>query len=223
MMFTSTNHASTLLPSLLPVALRDTALTVASLATDPAPQSFATFRQKCRKQVEDLRKEMTSAGHPRDVVEDAVYAQCALLDEKALSNLKGSDRDEWERVPLQVDEFQSNDAGHELIARIERRLAHPQPVLPLLAIFGAVLDLGFTGKFALAGRDARVALVKAISERLGRGQDTSGPVVIKARAASRWTARLSPLAWVVIACVGVAVVYVALDQWLNASIARIAH
>ena len=219
MMSASTTHTTTLLP----VTLRDTALTVAALATNPAPLSFDTFRQQCNQQVQRLREEMKSAGHPHDVVEDAVYAQCALLDEKALSNLKGDDRDAWERVPLQVDEFQSNDAGHELIARIERRLAQPQSVLPLLAIFGAVLDLGFTGKFALAGRDARVALVRAIDERLGRERDTSGPIVIKARATSHWTVRLSPLAWVVIACVWAAVLYFALDRWLNASIARIAH
>jgi type VI secretion system protein ImpK len=219
MMSTSTTHTG----KLLPVALRDTALTVASLATNPAPPAFDTFRRQCKDQVRRLREEMQSAGHSLDVVEDAVYAQCALLDEKALSNLKGLDRDAWERVPLQVDEFQSNDAGHELIARIERRLAQPQPVLPLLAIFGAVLDLGFTGKFALTGRDARGALVKALNARLGHAQDTGGPIVIMPRAASRWSARFSPLAWVVIACVGAAFVYVALDQWLNASIARIAH
>ncbi|WP_025601481.1 DotU family type IV/VI secretion system protein [Burkholderia sp. WSM2230] len=219
----STNRTPTLLPSLLPVALRDTALTVALLAADPAPQSFSAFREKCQGQVRRLREEMRSAGHPHGVIEDAAYAQCALLDETALSNLRGEDRDAWERLPLQVDEFQSNEAGHELIARIERRLAEPQPVLPLLAIFCAVLDLGFTGKFALAGRDARAALVKALGERLGRAQDTAGPVVIKAHDASRWTERLSPLTWVVGACVVATVVYVALDQWLNASVARIAH
>ncbi|WP_408445225.1 DotU family type IV/VI secretion system protein [Paraburkholderia sediminicola] len=215
--------STTCTTTLLPVALRDTALSVASLACDPAPPSFATFREKCKQQVARLREEMKSAGHPHDVVEDAVYAQCALLDESALSNLRGNDRDAWEREPLQVDEFQSHDAGDELILRIERRLAQPHPVLPLLAIFGAVLDLGFTGKFALAGRDDRVALVRAISERLGRDQDTSGPVVVKRGPARHWNARLSPLAWVVVSCFVAGVVYLAFDQWLTASIAEIAH
>ncbi|MBW0448413.1 DotU family type IV/VI secretion system protein [bacterium M00.F.Ca.ET.228.01.1.1] len=223
MTYASTSRAATLPPSLLPVALRDTALTVALLAADPAPQSFSAFRDKCKQQVRRLREEMQSAGHPQGVIEDAAYAQCALLDETALSNLRGDDRDAWQRLPLQVDEFHSNEAGHELIARIERRLAEPQPVLPLLAIFCAVLDLGFTGKFAFAGREARAALIKALSERLGRAQDTSSSIVIKAPGSTRWTERLTPLTWVVGACVFAAVVYVALDQWLNASVARIAH
>jgi type VI secretion system protein ImpK len=117
--------STTCTTTLLPVALRDTALSVASLACDPAPPSFATFREKCKQQVARLREEMKSAGHPHDVVQDAVYAQCAILDESALSNLRGGDRDAWAREPLQVDEFQSHDAGDELILRIERRLAQP--------------------------------------------------------------------------------------------------
>lgn len=212
------SHANT---SLLPVALRDTALSVATLASDYAPQSFDDFRGACKTQIQALREELTSALHPSDVVEDAVYAQCALLDEKALSHLKGSDRDAWEHEPLQVDEFQSHDAGDELIRRIERRLAQPQPVLPLLAIFGAVLDLGFTGKFALAGHDARTALVRAISERLGRDHDKSSVLVVKPEGLRRWNGHLSPLVWVAISCAAAGVAYLALDQWLNASIARI--
>ncbi|APR35978.1 DotU family type IV/VI secretion system protein [Paraburkholderia sp. SOS3] len=211
---------------LLPVALRDTALTVTALAGDAMPTTFDTFRRKCVEQVERLRSELTTAGHPRDVIEDAAYAQCALLDEAALSSLKGVDRNAWEREPLQVSEFQSHDAGEELIARIERRLAQPQPVLPLLAIFAAVLDLGFRGKFALDGRDARAALMRTLDERLGRhgeSSDTSGPVVVRTGNSRRRFSNLSPLAWVVIATVCASVIYVALDQWLTASIARITH
>ncbi|MGQ7933545.1 DotU family type IV/VI secretion system protein [Paraburkholderia sp. D1E] len=214
-------------PTLLPVALRDTALTVTSLSSDAAPaSSFDDFRRKCKKQIEGLRAELRSAGHPRDVVEDAAYAQCALLDEAALNMLKGSDRDAWEREPLQVVEFQSHDAGQELITRIERRLAEPQPVLPLLAIFGAVLSLGFTGKFAIDGRDARAALMRAVDERLARGigrTDPTGAVIVTQGVGHRWLDKLSPIAWVMIASVAAAVVYFAIDQWLNASIAQIAQ
>jgi type VI secretion system protein ImpK len=217
---TSTSNVNTLL---LPVALRDTALSVAILAGESKPQSAEEFRTKCKKQIQALRQELTSAAHPADVVEDAVYAQCALLDEMALSHLEGYARDAWEREPLQVDEFQSHDAGDELVRRIERRLAQPQPVLPLLAIFGAVLDLGFTGKFALAGHDARTALMRAIGERLGPDHERHSVLVVQAAGGLRWSGHLSPLAWVAIACVAAGVVYLALDQWLTASIARIAH
>ncbi|WER48134.1 DotU/TssL family secretion system protein [Cupriavidus sp. WKF15] len=209
---------------MLPRALRDTALTVTALAdaARPAP-GFETFRTRCLEQVSRLREEFSAKGQPADVVEDAAYAQCALLDEVALRWLQGTDRDAWEREPLQVAQFQSHDAGEALITRIERRLAEPQPVLPLLAVFHAVLGLGFQGRFALKGASARAALMRAIDERLGYAgvQEASGPVLVTVGKTSRWR-HLSPLAWVAIACVGSGLVYVALDRWLAAAIARLA-
>lgn len=217
---------STAYPMLLPVALRDTALTATALAGLARAPSFEEFRQKCKQQVERLRAEMTSAGHPTDVIDDAAYAQCALLDEVALSSLSGQHRDAWEHAPLQLSEFESHDAGKQLITRIEQRLAQHQPVLPLLAIFQAVLNLGFKGKFVQDGVDARSALMRAIDERLGRSgepDDMASPVVVRPGVAHRWRGLPSALACVVIACMTAGVAYVALDRWLTTSIARLAH
>src|ERR1700735_4273458 len=109
--------------ALLPNAFRDTAVTVANLADDATSITFASFREKCVAQVKALARELRAAGHLPDVVRDATYAQCALLDETALVRLKGAERDAWEREPLQIKEFQTNDAGDELIAKIHQRLA----------------------------------------------------------------------------------------------------
>jgi type VI secretion system protein ImpK len=108
--------------ALLPNAFRDTAFTVASLADDASSLSFVSFREKCVAQVDALGRELRAAGHLPDVVRDATYAQCALLDETALAHLKGPERDAWEREPLQVQEFKSNDAGYELIDKISSGL-----------------------------------------------------------------------------------------------------
>jgi type VI secretion system protein ImpK len=207
---------------LLPNAFRDTALTVATLADDGSSTTFASFRDTCVAQVDALRRELTAAGHPSDVVADATYAQCALLDETALVRLKDHERDAWEREPLQVREFNTNDAGDELIARINRRLQEPRPKLALLMIFNAVLGLGFTGKFALNGADARIELMRALDQRIGQSHDTSGTVLLTNNAASRWRMNLSPLGWVIASAVIAALVYVALGQWLATSIARLA-
>lgn len=212
----------------LPVALRDTALLVAGLMEDGAPQVYNKFRHTCQDQVRRLREQMTAAGHPADVVEDAAYAQCALLDEAALSCLNGSDRDHWEHEPLQVEEFRSHDAGDELIRRIEQRLSERHPSLTLLAIFNAVLGLGFHGRFALDGDEARFSLMRSIDERLERGgwrrADSSATTVITTAPWSRpWYHRMNPLAWVVAACVASGVVYLMLDRWLSAAIDNLAH
>jgi len=209
--------------ALLPNAFRDTAFSVASLADNATSLSFVSFRAKCVAQVDALGRELRAAGHLPDVVRDATYAQCALLDETALAQLKGPERDAWEREPLQVEAFKSNDAGYELIDRIQQRLAEPRPKLALLHLFNSVLGLGFKGKFALSGADARLELMRALDQRIGEsaGVDTSGTVVLTQNSTSRWSANVSPLCWVIGAVVVAGLVYLALGQWLTASIARI--
>jgi type VI secretion system protein ImpK len=203
----------------LPRALRDTALTIASLADAAQPAVFATFSQRCDTQIAELRAELTAAGHASDVINDAVYAQCALLDEATLKHLKGHDRETWEREPLQVRYFNSHDAGDALIRRIERRLAEPQPVLPLLAIFSTVLGLGFEGNFVLRGAESRNALIRAVNERLDGqvGRMTTATVLVRQGATRRFTGLL-PLTWVVLACAMSGLVYFSAQRWLTVSI-----
>ena len=210
---------------LLPVALRDTAATVAALR-DFRPVSANGLRERCDIQIVRLREELQRRGQPRDVVDDALYAQCALLDEAALRGLSGEARDEWERKPLQVGVFGRNDAGEELLRRIGQRLRDPRPVLPLLAIFAAVLKLGFTGRFGVHEAEARTKLIRSIDGRLERAMngvtaDRSGMVVVTP---SRWRRPpLSPLVWVAIACVAAGLVWFAIDRWLLSTIAGMGH
>ncbi|MBB3261171.1 type VI secretion system protein ImpK [Paraburkholderia bannensis] len=218
---------------LLPVALRDTARIVVELR-DVNPPLLSDLRKRCDEQVAALREELRRRGHPRDVIDDALYAQCALLDEAALNGLGEEARDAWEREPLQVKMFGRNDAGEELLRRIGQRLREPRPVLPLLGIFAAILSLGFKGRYAANEADARTRLIRAIDERLARAMgagtgtsvgttkpDLSAPIVVNP---SRWRRRpLSPLALVLMACVAAGLVWFAIDRWLLSSIAGMAQ
>ncbi|CAJ0704805.1 hypothetical protein R11007_04424 [Ralstonia holmesii] len=208
----------------LPLALRNTALTVTSLANGAQPETFKTFAAQCDQQIGLLRTELAAASCTPDVINDAVYAQCALLDEIALKYLSGGDRDTWEREPLQVRYFNSHDAGDELIRRIERRLAEPQPVLPLLAIFSAVLGLGFEGNFVLRGAESRETLIRSVNGRLDgkAGRETTGAVLVRPGTSRRFTG-LPPFGWIVLACVASGLVYVGAQHWLTASIDALPH
>ncbi len=208
--------------TVLPLALRDTALSVTELRRNAQPATFKIFRARCQAQITRLRDEFREAGHAPDVVEDAVYAQCALLDEVALQHLATHERDAWAREPLQVEAFQSHDAGDVLIERIERRLAEPQPVLPLLVVFQTVLGLGFQGRFIREGDTARCALMEAIDERLTRAglNEETGLVIVAGDKTRGWRG-ISAMAWVPIAMVGTALVYFALDHWLADAIVRL--
>ncbi|MEM5325050.1 DotU/TssL family secretion system protein [Paraburkholderia sp. JHI2823] len=217
------------LPPHLPVSLRDTARTVVALVSGNAP-SLEALRKDADAQINGLREELQRRGHPRDVIDDALYAQCALLDEAALNGLDGEARDAWEREPLQVRVFGRNDAGEELLRRIGQRLREANPVPPLLVIFAAVLGLGFKGRYAVNEGEARARLIHSIEERLARATgasmdrsapDRSGPVVVNP--SRRRRRPLPPLAWVLLACLAAGLGWFAIDRWLLSSIAGMGH
>ena len=87
--------------------LRDTALTVSALSAGFSPEHASTWYEYCKTLVENLRKNLASSGRSAEEIEEISYAQCALLDEVALQNLQGSDREVWEMNPMQVHFFQS--------------------------------------------------------------------------------------------------------------------
>lgn len=209
----------------LPVALRDTALTVSDLyqASGRSSEWAKQVLKNCIDQIAHLKAELRTRGLSPDQIDDAVCAQCALLDEVALRNLEGDARNEWERNPLQLAELKVNDAGEELVRRIEQRLHDAQPTGLLLAIFASVLDLGFTGRLALDGHDARARLRRALDERLGvtsQSDDSNedGAVIVRAPVTRTWGQRISPLGCVALACVAMSLIWFAIDSWLDASV-----
>ena len=72
--------------------LRDTALEVSLLAQGPTDQSAFELRERCQQVVGDFDRALKAGQVPHDVREDAVYAQCGLLDETALRCLADNDR-----------------------------------------------------------------------------------------------------------------------------------
>jgi type VI secretion system protein ImpK len=214
---------------LLPISLRDTARTVVALRSENPP-SLEDLRTDADAQIAGLSEDLQRRGHPRDVIDDALYAQCALIDEAALGGLKGNARDIWEREPLQVRVFSRNDAGEELLRRIAQRLHEATPVLPLLSIFSAVLRLGFMGRYAVNEAEAHAELLRSIDERLAHARggstdrsalDLSGPVVVNPSRRHRRAPSL--LAWVLIASIGAGLIWLAVDRWLLSSIAGMAR
>ena len=105
---------------------------------------------------------------------------------------------------------------------MEQRLRERRRAQSLFAIFAAVLDLGFKGRFALDGDDARMRLRRAIDERLGTSQDANddGSVVVEAAVRVPWMRRISPLAGIALACAMMGMVWFGIDSWLDASVAH---
>jgi len=224
-------HSSPLSPSsnraapILPMAMRDTALTVTELKLNATITDFAVFRERCKAQVKQLRAELAAASYSTAVIDDAAYAQCALLDEIALVKLNGSQHDSWERDPLQMSEFQSHEAGIELIDRVERRLADPHTPIMLLGVFFETFNQGFKGKYMIAGEPARDLLLRALDSRAGRESNPSLDLVDlsdgEEDALNRTRRRPSRLIWAALAAVATVGIYGGLQLWMSASLASL--
>jgi type VI secretion system protein ImpK len=209
----------------LPRAMRDTALTVTELKLNAQPKSFSDFRERCESQVQQLRAELSVAGYSNAVIADAVYAQCALLDEFALIKLQGDEHESWEQDPLQVSEFQSHEAGVELVDRVERCLANPNTPVMLLAVFFETFNLGFKGKFMIAGEPARDVLLRALDARATRQSNPSLGLVNQLDAehnALDKTPSISPrIIWGALVAMVTISIYCGLQLWTSTAVASL--
>jgi type VI secretion system protein ImpK len=205
--------------------LRDTALLVATLAQGgTASHSVADLRERGKRLVREFDAALEARQIAPAVKEEAVYAQCGLLDEVALTYLPFGSKPEWDAHPLQVECFGNHNAGERVFEQIEARMRETPPNLELLECYAAILGLGLKGRYALDGEGKRDALIASLDERLERARPTRDRAFVVDRGpASGWGRlyRLSPWAIAGVACVVAGLVYVACSQMLDVQLAHV--
>ena len=213
--------------------LRDTALLVTHLSNGGQVDNAASLRQQCRLLVAQFATALDEQGIAADVRDDAVVAQCGLIDETALRHLSASDKANWESTPLQVDRFGTHDAGTRVYERLEYRMREPAPNVDLLECYAVVLGLGFRGRYAARsgspedardGEAKRHALIAALVAQIDRLRPAARPGFVTDRSNTRLIDRLrslSPWAIAGMACVIALLVWFAWDRILDAELARL--
>ncbi|WP_175840307.1 DotU family type IV/VI secretion system protein [Burkholderia contaminans] len=213
--------------------LRDTALLVAHLSNGGQVDSHESLRRQCLRLVAQFSTALDAQGVAADVRDDAVLAQCGLIDEAALRNLPAASKSEWESRPLQVDRFGTHDAGTRVYERLEYRMREPAPNVDLLECYAAILSLGFRGRYAArsgASADAhdgeakRQALIAALVAQIDQLRPATRPDFVTDRSNTRLIDRLrslSPWAIAGTACVIAIVVWFAWDRILDAELAQL--
>jgi type VI secretion system protein ImpK len=129
--------------------LRPTALLLSEFARSAGARSAPNLRERCRAVVDDFDAALEGRQVAPDVRKEAVYAQCAVLDELALVHLPPEDKQHWEaHPPLQVERFGNHDAGERIYDRIDARMREALPSNDgLLDFYAALLGLGFRGRY----------------------------------------------------------------------------
>lgn len=204
--------------------LRETALLVTTLAYGGKVEDATGFRNRCVELIEHFSNALERRGYPNDVREDALNAQCGLLDETALHFLPEESRDGWQLKPLQVELFNLHDAGERVIDRLEARMREASPQIDLLECYSAILGLGFVGRYAREGETNRTALLTSLNAQLATLRSSPVRPFIADRAQRRlcdWFHRLSPWATAGLACVAAAMVWIVWTTTLDFQLAHL--
>ncbi|MFC0401897.1 DotU family type IV/VI secretion system protein [Paraburkholderia rhizosphaerae] len=215
--------------------LRDTALLVTQLATSGNTKSFDTLRNKANQRIDEFAAALERCGYPDDVREDALVAQCGLIDEMALTYLPSNDRSRWDAHPLQIQRTNRHDAGERVFERLEHRMRESSPHVDLLEYYADVLALGFVGRYAsprrkssgpgdAEGNAERAALVAALNAQLDTLRpERHRPIVVNRSSwhITNWLYRLSPWAIVCVASAAATVVWLVWSATLDAKLASL--
>jgi type VI secretion system protein ImpK len=205
--------------------LRDTALQVSLLKEGGTAGSVPKLRERCLQLVHAFDAALEARQVPRDVKQDAVDAQCGLLDEMAMTHLPVDDRPQWDACPLQVEHSGNHNAGEQVYERLAARMRETPSSIELLECYAAILGLGFRGRHARDGGEReRAALIKALNEQIARSRP-AGPstFIVDTAGGSRfdWLRHVSPWAVAGLACVAAGLIWFAWGQSLDAQLARL--
>ncbi len=203
--------------------LRDTALEVSLLLRGADPRSALQLRERCLQVVTDFDRALQAKGVPDAIREDAVYAQCGLLDEKALTYLPDDERSEWDAQPLQVERFGNHDAGQRIYERIAVRVLETPAQVGLLECYAAILGLGFLGRYASKDEPQRTELANLLNERILAARPRRSGFVVDTTGGTRldWLRRLSLLSSACVACVGAALIWILFAKSLDVQLSSL--
>jgi type VI secretion system protein ImpK len=205
--------------------LRDTALQVSLLAQGATTESVPVLRQRCLHLVHEFDASLEARHVPRDVKEDAIHAQCGLLDEMAMTHLSPDGRSQWDAYPLQVERSGNHNAGEEVYERLAVRMRETPSNIELLECYAAVLGLGFRGRYARDENEhERAALIKTLNAQISKARPGAQPsFIIDSGGGNRfgWLRHVSPWAIAGFACVVAALVWFAWGHALDTQVARL--
>lgn len=202
--------------------IRDAALLVTTMSAGGTVPDAASLRARCEALLDEFDVALDKQRVQGETREDVRMALCALLDETALRFLCERERDGWELAPLQIQRFDIHDAGERVFVRLDAHLNTPAANVDVLEFYGALLGLGFVGRYALLGEAKRRELMNALNSRISAIRpQVSPPFVLEqtSRRLSDWLYRLSPWMIAGLACVAAGVVWGVWSTTLDAQLA----
>jgi len=132
-----------------------------------APQDADVLRDRLKQFLTQFERGAGKLGASADDIWVCKYAFCATVDEAILtSGFKV--RDNWQRLPLQVQLFGEQLAGEQFFHKLEELRQQGLPRLQALEVFQMCLLLGFQGKYILEGSEKLGFLTARLGDEIAR-------------------------------------------------------
>lgn len=133
-----------------------------------------TFRDQIRRALQSSMQEARGAGYSGDMVQSAVFAVVALLDESVL-NLQTPVFSEWARRPLQEELFGGHNAGEAFFRNLNglQTRQDSRETADGLEVYCLCLLLGFKGRYALGGGGELQSFIRRAKEKIERSRGPS--------------------------------------------------
>jgi type VI secretion system protein ImpK len=155
-----------------------------------------TFRGQIRRSLQTPMQQASALGYSREVIQNAVFAVVALLDESVL-NLQNPVFAQWARRPLQEELFGGHVAGETFFRNLRAYLGQPDSshLADVLELHCLCLLLGYRGRYALADGGELYEMLRQAHARIERirggaailqGREPA-PAVSRSRSTDRWT------------------------------------
>ena len=128
-------------------------------SSDLGADSTASYEEIAKlflDHLNDGRKKIIAAGYSEEMSNHALFALCALIDEKIMES-DWSGRSEWQKALLQQVFFDVNYGGNEFFSRLDKlneALADHQDVRE---VYLYCLKLGFAGCYYDTGTQSQLA------------------------------------------------------------------
>lgn len=132
-----------------------------------APHDAEVFRERVKQFLTQFERGAGKLSASAEDIYVCKYAFCATVDEAVLtSGFKV--RDNWQRMPLQVQLFGEQLAGEQFFDKLETLRQQGLPRLQALEVFQMCLLLGFQGKYLIEGSEKLGFLTARLGDEIAR-------------------------------------------------------
>jgi type VI secretion system protein ImpK len=132
-------------------------------------QDSESFRAQIRRSLQSAMQDARALGYSNEIVQTAVYATVAFLDESVL-NLQNPVFADWSRRPLQEELFGGHTAGEAFFRNFRDLLGRENQteVADALELHCLCLMLGYRGRFAFADSGELHQMLRQAREKIAR-------------------------------------------------------